>query len=427
MHEPERARLLSLLDTAVAAAQPSRMLSSHLPDPLPDGHIVVVGAGKAAAAMAIATERHYASLAATGQLIGSVATRHGYALPTRHLAVTQAGHPVPDTGSEMAAQRGLELVRLAGPRDTIVVLLSGGASAIWSAPVAGLDLRGKQAVTKALLASGARIHDINCVRKHLSRIKGGKLAAAAKGVRLITLAISDVPGDFPDVIGSGPTVPDSSTLADAQAIITKYRIKLPAPAALALADPRNETLKPGDLAFANAEYRLIAAPALSLAAAKADAERQGYRVMLMGDALEGEARDVARAHAKLALEAALPGAKLALLSGGELTVTVRGSGAGGPNQEYAPALAIALDGAPGITAIAADTDGTDGGRGAADDPAGAVVFPGTLARATAQGIDAVACLENNDSTGFFRSLGDLALTGPTQTNVNDFRAILIDR
>jgi len=426
MHEQERAKLARLLNAAISAAQPGVVLPAHLPEPVAGGRIVIVGAGKAAAGMALAAEQHYAGLAAEGRIVGEVATRHGYGAATRFITVTEAGHPVPDAGSERAARRALELVASAGPSDPIVALLSGGASAIWSAPAEGLTLADKQAVTQALLKSGARIHDVNCVRKHLSRIKGGRLAAAARGKRLITLAISDVPGDDPDVIGSGPTVPDQTTLADARATIARLGAAIPASAQAALADPRNETLKPGDPALATSTYIIIAAPSLSLAAAKAEAERLGYAVEMLGDAVEGEARDVARAHAKLALAAAKPGTKLALLSGGELTVTVRGSGSGGPNQEYALALAIALNGAPGICAIAADTDGTDGGRGAADDPAGALALPDTLARANSLNISPQSCLENNDSTGFFRSLGDLVSTGPTQTNVNDFRAILID-
>ena len=426
MYHVERRRLRSLLDAAIGAASPANVVAAHLPEPQPGGRIVVVGAGKAAAGMALATEQHYARLADAGRLSGEVATRHGYGLATRFIAVSQAGHPVPDAASERAALRALDLAALASPNDTIVVLLSGGASAIWSAPVNGVTLADKQAVTRALLNSGVRIHDVNCVRKHLSRIKGGRLAAAAGGRRLVTLAISDVPGDEPDVIGSGPTVADRSSLAEARKILARLGPSIPASVKLALNDPRNETLKPGDKAFAASSYRIVAAPALSLAAAKAEAERLGYRVEMLGDALEGEARDVARAHASLALAASAPGAKLALLSGGELTVTVRGSGSGGPNQEYALALALALDGAPGIVAIAADTDGTDGGRGAADDPAGAMVVPDTIQRAISLGIGALACLENNDSTAFFRAIGDLVATGPTQTNVNDFRAILID-
>jgi len=425
MHEREREHLARLLSAAVRAAQPASVLPRHLPEPTAGGRIVVVGAGKAAAAMALAAEQHYADLAAEGRLTGEVATRHGHRLATRHITVTEAGHPVPDAGSELAALRALELVASARADDTILVLLSGGASAIWAAPVEGVTLADKQAVTRALLKSGARIHDINAVRKHLSRIKGGRLAAA-RGGRLITLAISDVPGDDPDVIGSGPTVPDRATLEQARAIVAGLDPTIPESILTALTDPRNETLKPGDPAFERADYRIVAAPALSLAAAKLEAERLGYEVEVLGAAVEGEARDVARAHARLAL-ASPSGTRLALLSGGELTVTVSGSGAGGPNQEYALALAIALDGAPGITAIAADTDGTDGGQGAADDPAGAVVLPDTLARATGIGLSGLACLENNDSTGFLQAIGDLVSTGPTQTNVNDFRAILIDR
>ena len=427
MHKRERKDLAQLLNAAIAAAQPTQILSRHLPEPVAGGRIVVVGAGKAAAGMALAAEQHYGSHAANGRLSGEVATRHGYGQQTLHIRVTQAGHPVPDAGSEQAARRALDLVATAGSDDTIVVLLSGGASAIWSAPIAGISLADKQAVTRALLKSGARIHDVNCVRKHLSRIKGGGLAAAAKGKRLLTLAISDVPGDDPGVIGSGPTVADRTTLANARAIVADLGLAIPASITAALADPRNETLKPGHPAFAAADYRIIAAPAQSLLAAKSEAERLGYQVQMLGDDLEGEAREVARNHARLALAAAKPGTKLALLSGGELTVTVTGTGAGGPNQEYALALAIALAGARGICALAADTDGTDGGRGAADDPAGAIVLPDTLGRATSANLAAIACLENNDSTGFFRSLGDLIATGPTQTNVNDFRAILIDR
>ena len=426
MHEREREHLARLLSAAIAAAQPARILPAHLPEPIDGGRIVVVGAGKAAAGMALAAETHYAALAASGRLVGEVATRHGYGLATQHIAVTEAGHPVPDAGSELAARRALELVASAGPMDTIVVLLSGGASAIWSAPVEGVTLAGKQAVTRALLKSSARIHDVNCVRKHLSRIKGGRLAAAARGRGLVTLAISDVPGDDPGVIGSGPTVPDRTSLAEARAIVADLGPSVPVSVTAALADPRNETLKAGDSVFAGSDYRIVATPALSLVAAKTEAERLGYKVQMLGDAIEGEAREVARAHARLALSAAKPGARLALLSGGELTVTVTGDGAGGPNQEYALALAIALDGVPGICAIAADTDGSDGGRGAADDPAGAVVLPDTIARASGRGPGALACLENNDSTAFFCSLGDLVATGPTQTNVNDFRAILID-
>jgi hydroxypyruvate reductase len=308
----------------------------------------------------------------------------------------------------------------------VLVLMSGGASALWTAPVAGVAFADKQALTKDLLRCGARISEINTVRRHISRIKGGKLAAAAGRAEVITLAISDVPGDEPAAIGSGPTVADPTTLADAREVLARYKIT-PAPAiAAALADPANETLKPGDPVLARSRYEIVAAPKASLAAAQARLEAEGYRVVTLGDALEGEAREVAKEHARLALDAKARGERAAILSGGELTVTVTGTGSGGPNQEYALSLAIALDGAAGISGIAADTDGTDGGGGNPDDPAGALVLPDTLARARALQLNAATFLANNDSTGFFRAVGGLVDRGPTQTNVNDFRAILVD-
>ena len=421
-----REALVRLLDAAIAAAQPGRVLAPALPDPLEGGRILVIGAGKAAAAMARAAEAHYRELDAQGRLAGAVATRHGHALTGGRIAVRQAGHPVPDGASQDAAREALDLAGSAGSDDTIVVLLSGGASAIWCAPVAGVSLADKQAVTRALLKSGARIRDINCVRKHLSRIKGGRLLEAARGRRLVTLAISDVPGDDPAVIGSGPTVADPSTLEEARAIVAGLGRDIPGAVTAALADDRNETLKAGGSALEKSQYRIVAAPALSLAAAGRQAEQLGYKVEILGDAIEGEARLIAQHHARLALAARAAGKRLALLSGGELTVTVTGAGTGGPNQEYALALALALGAAPGIAAIAADTDGTDGGTGAPGDPAGAVVLPNTLERAISRTIDGKACLEDNDSTAFFRAVGDLVIKGPTQTNVNDFRAILID-
>jgi hydroxypyruvate reductase len=304
--------------------------------------------------------------------------------------------------------------------------MSGGASALWSAPVEGVPFEAKQALTKQLLRSGARITEMNCVRRHLSRIKGGKLAAAAYPARLLTLAISDVPGDEPASIGSGPTVADPTTLAEARAVLANYRIEPPAEIAAALADPANETPKPGDPRLANAQYVMVATPKASLEAAAKIARAAGYRVDVLGDSLEGEARDVGRFHAAMALDAKRRGERVAILSGGEFTVTVKGNGAGGPNQEYALGLAMALDGAAGIAALAGDTDGIDGGGGNATDPAGAIVVSDTLVRAAAKGIDAAAYLANNDSSGFFGAIGDLLQCGPTQTNVNDFRAILID-
>jgi hydroxypyruvate reductase len=421
----QRATLLELFDAAVRAAQPARILPDQLPDVPAGGGILVVGAGKAAAAMAVAAEDHYRARGQLDRVTGFVTTRHGYALPTRHLEIVEAGHPVPDAASAAAAERALALARSAGKDDLVLVLLSGGASALWTAPVDGVSFSAKQALTRSLLKAGARISEMNCVRKHLSRIKGGKLAAAAHPARLLTLAISDVPGDDPAVIGSGPTVGDHTTLADAREVLARYGIAVPPEIASALENPANETLKPGAAPLAHAEYRIIAAPSASLAAAAAVARAKGYRVEILGDALEGEAREVAVAHARLAREACRRGEPTAILSGGELTVTVQGTGSGGPNQEYALALAISLAGAPGIAALAADTDGADGGSGGAGDPAGAVVLPDTIERARMAHLTAADFLANNDSTGFFARLGDLVQTGPTQTNVNDFRAILI--
>lgn len=420
-----RALLDRIFEAAVATAHPSRCVPPHLPPVPEDGRLFIIGAGKATAAMAQAAERHYASQPGYERVSGFVVTRHGYGLATERIEILQAGHPVPDEGSVEGARRTVALMAEAGEKDVVLCLLSGGASALWSAPVDGVSFEAKQALTKALLRSGAPISDMNCVRKHLSRIKGGRLAAAAPLARLITLAISDVPGDSPDAIGSGPTVPDTTTLADARAILAKFAVDTPAEIAAALDRAENETPKPGDPAFANADYKIVAAPKASLEAAAEIARSQGYVVHILGDALEGEARDVARAHADLALTAKARGERVAILSGGELTVTVRGNGSGGPNQEYALGLALALKGAGGVFGLAADTDGTDGGRGAADDPAGALVFPDTLARANACGLDGAAMMSNNDSTAFFRGINDLIVCGPTQTNVNDLRVVLV--
>jgi glycerate 2-kinase len=420
------ALLRELFRVAVETAHPRNCLAAYLPEPPAGGRILVVGAGKANAAMAVATEQHYAARGQLGLINGFVTTRHGFELPTQHLEVTCAAHPVPDEASAVAATRALAFVASALAQDTILVLLSGGASSLWSAPVDGVSATDKQQLTRQLLKSGARISEINTVRRHLSRIKGGRLAAAAPTSRLITLAISDVPGDEPQSIGSGPTVADPSTLADAIAVLAHYRVTPPPNIARALANPINETLKPGAVALSNTTYQIIAAPGASIKAAALIAERAGYKTINLGDALEGEARDVGVAHAKLALEARAKGQRIAILSGGEFTVTVTGQGAGGPNQEYALGLAIGLGGAPGISALACDTDGIDGGGGAASDPAGALVFPDTLSRALALDMNASQCLANNNSTAFFRRLGDLVDCGPTQTNVNDFRVILVD-
>lgn len=426
MSTDRRSLLLELYRTAVDRAHPCLCVPPHLPDVPKSGRIIVVGAGKANAAMAVATERHYRAHSVLNRITGFVTTRHGFRLATEHLEIVEAAHPVPDANSAAAAARTLGLVKTAGLDDLVLVLMSGGASALWSAPVDGVTLDDKQALTRRLLKSGATISEINTVRRHLSRIKGGRLAAAAYPARLVTLAISDVPGDTPAAIGSGPTVADTTSLADARAVLARFRIE-PSPAiAAALADAANETLKPGAPALANSRFEIIAAPKASLDAAAAQARVQGYAVHMLGDALEGEARDLGRAHAALALAARQRGERTAILSGGELTVTVTGQGTGGPNQEYALGLAIGLEGASGISALAADTDGIDGGGGHADDPAGALVFPDTLARAREIGNDAAAFLANNASTAFFGALGDLVEVGPTQTNVNDFRVILID-
>jgi hydroxypyruvate reductase len=419
--------LESLFRAAVAAAHPARCLPPSLPEPPPRGRLIVLAAGKGAGSLSEVAETHYLARMPQDCLDGIAVTRHGYGRPTRRIAMVEAGHPVPDEAGLSGTQRTLAMADAAEAEDLVLVLLSGGASANWIAPAAGIDFADKQATTRALLRSGANIGEINCVRKHLSRIKGGRLAQRAAPARLITLAISDVPGDDPAVIGSGPTVPDPTTLADARAIVRKYRLDLPAAVTAALDDPANESPKPGNRIFAATEYRILARPADALKAAEARVREAGFECVILGDRLQGEAREVAAAHAALARDYAAADRRIAILSGGELTVTLKGQGHGGPNQEYALALAIHLEGADGIAALAADTDGTDGGRGRPDDPAGAFIDATTLARAQAGGLDAAAFLADNDSTGFFNSIGDLFTPGPTFTNVTDFRAILVDR
>ena len=421
-----RALLMSLYEAAWKTAHPRTCLPPHLPDVPEGGRIIIIGAGKASAAMAQATEAHYIAARTAAHISGFVTTRHGFGLPTKLIEIIEAGHPVPDANSISGAARAIGAAKAAGPNDLVLVLLSGGASALWSAPVDGVTFEAKQQLTKQLLKSGAPISDINCVRKHLSRIKGGKLAAAAHPARLLTLAISDVPGDHPDEIGSGPTVGDRSTLGDARAVLAKWGITPTPEVATALADASNETVKPGDAKLAASTYKIVAAPKASIEAAAVIARKAGYRVEMLGDSLEGEARDVARAHTQMALAHRSKGEKVAILSGGELTVTVRGNGSGGPNQEYALSLVEALAGAPGICALAGDTDGTDGGAGSATDPAGAIVLPSTHARAAHANLNPATFLANNDSTAFFAHVDGLILCGPTQTNVNDFRVILVD-
>ncbi len=339
----------------------------------------------------------------------------------------EAGHPVPDGAGLEAALRAIELADGAEADDLVLVLMSGGASANWIAPADGITFADKQAVTRALLRSGATIGEINTVRKHLSRIKGGRLARHASPAKLVTIAISDVPRDDPSAIGSGPTVPDPTTLADARAIVAKYRLDLPTSVTAALADAKNESPKPGDPAFAGSQFVLAARPADSLRAAEAAVRAAGYDCISLGDQVEGEARAVAAAHVKLARELRAQGKRAVIISGGELTVTIRGKGRGGPNQEYALALATGLAGMPAMAALAADTDGTDGGVGDTSDPAGALLDGETAARAKALGLDPAAFLADNNSTAFFAALGDLLMTGATYTNVNDFRAIIVDR
>ncbi len=422
-----RPLLRATFDAAVAAAHPDVVLAAHLP-PAPRGRVICLAAGKGAAAMAAAAERHY--LDGLGlepaRLSGVATTRHGHGVPTRRIKVIEAGHPVPDEAGLKGAEESLQLAAGAGPDDLLLVLLSGGGSANWIAPVAGVSFAQKQQVTRALLRSGAPIGEVNTVRKHLSRIKGGRLARAGKLAEIVTLAISDVPHDDPSAIASGPTVPDPTTLADARAMVAKYDLKIDDAVRRALDDPANESCKPGDVAFARARFKLIARPKASLDAAIELAGEAGYEIVDLGADLEGEAREVAADHAKLALEARARGKRVAILSGGELTVTVRGKGRGGPNQEYALALADLLRDIPGISALAADTDGADGGAGSADDPAGAIIDESTFAKMKALGLDARAYLDNNDATGFFAATGDLLLTGPTLTNVNDVRVILVD-
>ncbi|MGX7744301.1 glycerate kinase type-2 family protein [Rhodopseudomonas parapalustris] len=423
-----RPLLRSIFDAAVAAAHPDRVLPAHLPPP-PRGRIICLAAGKSAAAMAAAAERHYLDTLGleSSRLVGIATTRHGHRVPTRRIEVIEAGHPMPDAEGLRGAEASLALAATATPDDLLLVLLSGGGSANWILPAGGITLAQKQQTTRALLRSGAPIGEVNTVRKHLSRIKGGRLARTGQNAgQILTLAISDVPRDEPSAIASGPTVPDPSTLADARELVARYDLQLDPAIAAALNDERNESCKKDDAAFARAGFEIIARPRQSLDAAIEVARAAGFEIADLGADLEGEARDVAAAHAQLAREARASGRKLAILSGGELTVTVRGQGRGGPNQEYALALAQHLSGLPDIAALAADTDGADGGAGNADDPAGALIDAATFAKiAEQQQLDPSAYLADNDATGFFAQTGDLLVTGPTLTNVNDIRVILV--
>lgn len=415
-----RAFLRGCFDAAVAAAQPEKRIPLFLPEK-PDGRLVVIGAGKASAAMAQAFETSW-----TGDVEGLVVTRYDYEVPCEKIEIVEAAHPVPDAAGLKAAQRILDYVSGLGADDLVVCLISGGGSALLSLPGPGLSFEDKQKVNSELLRCGANIHEMNCVRKHLSAIKGGRLAAAAAPARVVNLLISDVPGDNPESIASGPTVPDPTTFAQAREIVTRYGIDVPESVRAYLDAGEGETPKPDDPIFECVETHLIALPKASLEAAAEVATKAGVTPVILGDSLEGEARELGAEHARLALETLAgngpAGAPCLLLSGGETTVTMRGSGRGGRNTEYLLGMAAALDGAHGICAIACDTDGIDG----SEDNAGAVVVPDTLERARAKGLDIHAYLENNDAYGFFGALDDLVISGPTLTNVNDFRAILIN-
>jgi glycerate 2-kinase len=418
----ERQLLRDMFEAAIAAASPDKAVPANLPPP-PTGRTVVVGAGKAAASMARAVEAHWPD---DKPLSGLVVTRYGHGVgPLKRIEVVEAAHPIPDAAGQNAARRILDLVKGLGPEDLALCLISGGGSALLSLPAPGITLDDKQALNKALLRSGANINEINCVRKHLSAIKGGRLAVAAAPARIVSLIISDVPGDDPSVIASGPTT-DTTTLAAAKAVLRRYGI-IPPPSVQALLDNgKSETPKPGDPAFVRSETRIIAAPQASLMAAAEVASRAGYRPLLLGDALQGEAKEVGKVMAGIARQVAVHGqpapAPCVLISGGETTVTVGGAGRGGRNVEFLLSMAVELDARPRIFAIAGDTDGTDG----AEEVAGAIVTPDSLERARRLGLNARALLADNDAHGFFRALGDQVITGPTLTNVNDFRAVLIN-
>jgi glycerate 2-kinase len=418
--DDRRALLRQLFDAAIAAAQPALCLPAHLPPP-PKGRTIVIGAGKASAAMARALEDHW-----TYPLEGIVVTRYGYRVPCQRIEIVEAAHPVPDQAGIEATRRIRECVRGLDKEDLVIALISGGASALLVAPGNGLSLHDKQAINTSLLKSGASISEMNCVRRHLSDVKGGRLGAACSPAQLVSLLISDVPGDSPVDIGSGPTVADPTTCHDALAILKRYEIPLSGAVQNHLESGAGESVKPGDRRLERSEVRIITAPQLALEAAAAIAAKAGFTPYILSDSLEGEARDLGKAMAGIARQVvrhAQPFRRpCVLLSGGETTVTVRGGGRGGRNVEFLLALGIALNGLPGTAAIAGDTDGVDG----AEEIAGAILTPDSLSRAWALGINPQTALDNNDGHGFFQSLGDSVITGPTLTNVNDFRAIVIE-
>ena len=412
--------LTRMFTAAVSAAQPEHCLPRFLPKPPKKGRTIVIGAGKASAEMARVLERHW-----PGELTGLVVTRYGHAVPCERIQIVQAAHPVPDGAGRAAAGRMLDMGRQVTADDLVICLISGGGSALLPLPGDNMMLQDKQAISRALLKSGATISEINCVRRHLSAVKGGRLAAAFHPARVVNLLISDVPGDNPVDIASGPTVGDPTTCADALDIVRRYAIELPKGARWLLETGEGETVKPDDPRLARVETHLIATPQMALEAAAEVARKAGVTPVILGDSIEGEARDVAKVIAAIAFQAKRhgqpAGAPCVLLSGGETTVTVRGAGRGGRNVEFLLGLALALDGAPDIFAVAGDTDGVDG----LEDIAGAFVTPDTLARAWALGIRPRDSLDANDGHGFFGALGDALVTGPTLTNVNDFRAVLV--
>jgi glycerate 2-kinase len=411
--------LRQMFRVAVEAVDPLRVVPPHLPPP-PKGRTIVFGAGKASARMALALERHW-----QGGLEGLVVTRYGHAETCSRIEIIEAGHPIPDDAGADAAQRMLAMARGLSEDDLVIFLISGGGSALLSLPAPGVDVQQKRRINSALLKSGASIAEINCVRKHLSAVKGGRLALACYPAKVLTLVISDVPGDDPAIVASGPSIPDRSTGADALAILTRYRIDVPAALHELLLDPSRAAPAVTDPRLQRNEVIVVATAQLALEAAAAMARDHGYAPLLLGDSIEGESREIAIMHAGIARQVLLRDQPLpkpcVILSGGETTVTVRGRGRGGRNAEFLLSLCIALDGVADIHAIACDTDGIDG----TEDNAGAVLRPSSLRRAHALGLDAKAFLADNDGYSFFEKLGDLLVTGPTRTNVNDFRAILV--
>lgn len=420
MHAADPRQFLKhLFDAALGAVDAGSLLARHLPPP-PRGRTVVIGAGKAAARMAEGVERHW-----QGELSGLVVTRYAHGAPTKHIEVVEAGHPVPDAAGVEAAERMLKLVEGLTGDDLVLCLMSGGGSALLSLPAPGITAQEKRDINRALLRSGAPIGEMNCVRRHLSSIKGGRLALACYPARVVTLIVSDVPGDDPAVVASGPTVPDGSTALDALAILERYAIPVSNAVRELLCDPMRAAPKPEDPRLARNETIVIATAQAALEAAAEAARAAGITPLILSNSIEGEARDVASVHAAIARQVLQHGQPCAspcvLLSGGETSVTVRGQGRGGRNAEFLLALALALDGLAGVHAIACDTDGIDG----TEDNTGALLGPDSLARAAAHGLDARAMLADNDGYSLFSTLGDLVVTGPTRTNVNDFRALLI--